>query len=96
MDEQLLQRIMMKERAALELLYNRYERLLYHTAYRATLDETTAESIVKELFSELWTYPYSYHRTEKIRFSAWFLQKCIEKCTHHRAPVPSTVFAARV
>ncbi|MFC0189362.1 RNA polymerase sigma factor [Fictibacillus aquaticus] len=87
LDEQLLQRIHRKDRNALELLYNRYERLLFHAAYRMTLDEAKAEEILKELFTELWTFPHSFNPSGKERFSAKFLKKCMERC-HHQQQKP--------
>ncbi|MCA0755210.1 anti-sigma factor [Paenibacillus sp. N4] len=53
-DELLIRLISLRDRSALEQLYDRYERPVYAFVYRIVKDETAAESIVRELYIRVW------------------------------------------
>jgi RNA polymerase sigma-70 factor (ECF subfamily) len=71
-DAQLLRRVAAGDHAALEALYNRYERTCYGLAMRMVLDHFLAEEIVQEVFLKLWAAPCSYV-PGRGKFSAWLL-----------------------
>ncbi|AYC30420.1 RNA polymerase sigma factor [Paenisporosarcina cavernae] len=65
-------RLLKRDKEALEILYDQYERLLYSFAYRMTGDAKHAEDVVQDVFMKLWREhaPYS---PEKGKFSSWLL-----------------------
>jgi RNA polymerase sigma factor (sigma-70 family) len=71
-DSQLYVRIRTKDQAALEELYNRYERLVYSFAYRMTQNSQMAEDTVQEVFIKLWK-EHSPYTEDKGKFSSWLL-----------------------
>ncbi len=72
MDFELYERVLKQDRKALELLYERYEKLLFSFAYRMTKRRELSEEIVQEVFIKLWTKPGIYDRS-KGKFSSWLL-----------------------
>ncbi|MFC7373194.1 RNA polymerase sigma factor [Fictibacillus iocasae] len=79
-DLRLVERIIEKDRTALETLYNRYERLLYRAAFMTSGSEQKAEAAVADLFMEIWTFPHAFLVQGDMRFSSMFLNKCLDKC----------------
>lgn len=53
-DAELMHLIAQKDAAALEQLYERYERPMYAFAYRIVKDAMMAEEVVQELFLRIW------------------------------------------
>lgn len=53
-DHDLYARILKRDAPALELLYDRYERILYMLALRLTTRADWAETVLSEVFVELW------------------------------------------
>lgn len=53
-DKQLILLIAQKDSNALELLYDRYERVIYSFAYQIVKDSMAAEEVMQELFLRLW------------------------------------------
>ncbi|WP_019412628.1 RNA polymerase sigma factor [Paenisporosarcina sp. TG20] len=71
-DSQLYVRIRDKDKVALEVIYDRYERLVYSFAYRMTQNAQMAEDTVQEVFIELWR-EHSPYTEDKGKFSSWLL-----------------------
>ncbi|OAB45742.1 RNA polymerase sigma factor [Paenibacillus antarcticus] len=63
-DSQIMQRIRDRDQAALELLYDRYERVVYSFAYRIVNDAMAAEEVVQELFLRIWNHGERYEVTQ--------------------------------
>ncbi|MCM3595842.1 hypothetical protein M4D55_08625 [Metabacillus idriensis] len=59
-ENELLTRILQKEAAALELLYDHYEVLLLRVIYSAGSDSIFAEKVLIELFRDIWHNPLKY------------------------------------
>jgi RNA polymerase sigma factor (sigma-70 family) len=59
-DRELMKRIGAKDPAALEWLYDRYEKTVYSFAYRIVQDAMAAEEVVQELFLRVWTHSERY------------------------------------
>jgi RNA polymerase sigma factor (sigma-70 family) len=72
LDIELYARLQTKDKRALELLYERYEKLLFSFAYRMTGRRDLSEEIVQDVFLKLWTKPGMYDNT-KGKFSSWIL-----------------------
>ncbi|WP_139997041.1 RNA polymerase sigma factor [Paenibacillus paridis] len=53
-DELLIRKIANRDSAALEQLYDRYERQIYSFVYRIVKDAMAAEEVVQELFIRVW------------------------------------------
>ncbi|WP_078990553.1 sigma-70 family RNA polymerase sigma factor [Priestia flexa] len=66
----LYNRIKQKDQAALELLYDKYERILYSFVYRLTNQPDLAEEVVQEVFVKIWRGKGIYHEG-KGKFSSW-------------------------
>ncbi len=59
-DEELLAQLQQGKLQALELLYDRYHRLLLALAYRVVGDQQVAEEVVQEVFLAVWRRSASY------------------------------------
>lgn len=59
-DEELFQQIELKNRYALELLYDRYEKSLYLLLSRMLSDERRIQLTLKQIFHDVWTNPKRY------------------------------------
>lgn len=68
----LYHRIKDQDSQALEMLYDRYEKLLYSFAFRQTQNATLAEEVVQDVLLKLWEQRAVYDET-KGRFSSWLL-----------------------
>ncbi|WP_257349507.1 RNA polymerase sigma factor [Pseudalkalibacillus decolorationis] len=71
-DLELYERIQKQDKHALELLYERYEKLLFSFSFRVTRRRELSEEIVQEVFIKLWTKPGIYDES-KGKFSSWIL-----------------------
>ncbi|MBW5448146.1 sigma-70 family RNA polymerase sigma factor [Cohnella sp. CFH 77786] len=71
-DSELMRLIRMKHREALELLYDRYAKLVYSFARRAAGNEALAREIVQLVFTRLWTTRAEYDAA-KGSFVNWLL-----------------------
>lgn len=69
-DAELMSLVLAKHRPALEELYDRYAKLVYSFALKATKDQGTARSIVQAVFVRLWTTESGY-KPEKGQFVNW-------------------------
>jgi RNA polymerase sigma-70 factor (ECF subfamily) len=78
-DEELAGRLLVRDSAALELLYDRYVRQCFGLAVRIVGDAALSEEIVQEVFLKLWTQPESYAQARG-RFVSWLLS-----LIHHRS-----------
>ena len=71
-DEELMQRLSVRDRQAFEEIYDRYGDLVYSTALRVLRDTHLAEDISQETFVRLWRKPESYV-AERGRFLTWLI-----------------------
>lgn len=60
-DSKLLELIKLDDRAAFEMLYNRYSAKVFHVAYNLFRDKYVCEDLVQELFTDLWFKRYHLH-----------------------------------
>ncbi|WP_173915350.1 RNA polymerase sigma factor [Halobacillus sp. Marseille-Q1614] len=73
-DLELYEQICNKDREALELLYNRYEKLLYSFAHRLLKDQQAAEEVMQDVFIKLWKGKGAgQYVSERGKFSSWLL-----------------------
>ncbi len=70
-DEDLAARIAQRDRAAFNLIYDRYVRSIYALALHA-LSAADAEEIVQEVFLRLWNKAHQFD-TAQGSFAAWFM-----------------------
>lgn len=71
-DAELTRAVLNKQREALEELYDRYIRLVYSFALKATKNEGQARIIVQLVFTRLWTTEKGYDES-KGNFVNWIL-----------------------
>jgi RNA polymerase sigma-70 factor (ECF subfamily) len=71
-DEELMQRLSLRDRRAFEEIYDRYGDLVYSTALRVLRDPHLAEDISQEIFVRLWRKPDRYV-AERGRFLTWLI-----------------------
>jgi RNA polymerase sigma-70 factor (ECF subfamily) len=71
-DEEIMQRLSLRDRDAFEKIYDRYGSLVYSTALRVLRDPHLAEDISQEIFVRLWRKPDSYV-AERGRFLTWLI-----------------------
>jgi RNA polymerase sigma-70 factor (ECF subfamily) len=69
-DGQLMQLIRQKDPAALEMLYDRYEGMIYSFAYRIVKDSMAAEEVIQELFMRIWKNAEHYD-SSKGKLPTW-------------------------
>ncbi|WP_342563576.1 sigma-70 family RNA polymerase sigma factor [Paenibacillus sp. FSL R7-0345] len=69
-DVQLMKSIRQKDPDALEILYDRYEQMVYSFAYRIVKDSMAAEEVMQELFMRIWKNAEQYDST-KGKLSTW-------------------------
>ncbi len=69
-DGQLMELIRQKDPAALEMLYDRYEGMIYSFAYRIVKDSMAAEEVMQELFMRIWKNAEQYD-SAKGKLSTW-------------------------
>ncbi|ASA25523.1 RNA polymerase sigma factor [Paenibacillus donghaensis] len=63
-DRELMKLVGEKDPAALEWLYDRYERIVYSFAFRIVQDAMAAEEVVQELFLRVWTHSERYDEAQ--------------------------------
>jgi RNA polymerase sigma-70 factor (ECF subfamily) len=78
-DAALLDRVLAKDAAAFEILYDRHSKTAYALAFRIVGDAGVAEEVVQEAFLSLWRRAESYGETRGT-VRAWLLA-----IVHHRA-----------
>ncbi|WP_274364606.1 RNA polymerase sigma factor [Paenibacillus thermotolerans] len=71
-DAELVALICNKSKPALEELYDRYVRLVYSYAYKATNSEQASKDIVQQVFERLWTSAARYD-ADKGQFVNWLI-----------------------
>lgn len=71
-DADLYVKVQAKDKEALSLLYDRYEKLLYSFSYRIVKDGGLAEEVMQEVFIKLWKGKAQYS-DDKGKFSSWLL-----------------------
>ena len=71
-DPELMHAIGRQDRQAFETLYDRYNRLVFSTAYRVLQDAQGAEDVAQEVFVRLWKNPDRYDE-QRGRFLGWLL-----------------------
>ncbi|KIL37974.1 hypothetical protein SD70_29460 [Gordoniibacillus kamchatkensis] len=71
-DEELMQLVRSGQRPALETLYDRYVKLVYAFARKASDNEQTAKDIVQGVFMRLWTTKAEYRSKDGL-FVNWLL-----------------------
>lgn len=69
-DEELMQRLVLRDLAAFRTLYARYSSLVYSAALRVVRDPQIAEDMVQEIFLRLWRKPESY-TASRGKFATW-------------------------
>jgi hypothetical protein len=72
-DLELVARLRSRDRAALEVLYDRYAHRVYSLALSIVRDQQAAEDITQELFIHLWQFPHLYE-PERGAFAPWLLR----------------------
>jgi RNA polymerase sigma factor (sigma-70 family) len=80
-DYELYQKVQEENKEALEMLYDRYEKLLFSFSYKMLKQKDFAEEAVQDVFMKLWRKKGIYTE-EKGKFSSWILtvtrNACIE------------------
>jgi RNA polymerase sigma factor (sigma-70 family) len=71
-DSLLYERVRGKDKAALEELYDRYEKMLFSYLYKMTGDRDLAEEALQEVFIKIWRGTGTYHES-KGKFVAWLV-----------------------
>jgi RNA polymerase sigma-70 factor (ECF subfamily) len=64
----LLERVVERDTAAFEQLYDQYHRLVYGIAVRMLIDVSSAEDLTQSVFLKLWSAPGAFHGGN---FVAW-------------------------
>jgi len=72
LDVDLYQCLIHKDQEAMEILYDRYEKLIYTFAFRLTKNHSVAEEVVQEVFFKIWNTHAAYD-ANKGKFSSWLL-----------------------
>ncbi|MET3687123.1 DNA-directed RNA polymerase specialized sigma24 family protein [Priestia megaterium] len=86
----LIQEIKTRKKEALHQLYNRYESLLYRLVYSAVKDPHACESILTELFKEIWHSPDLLVKERTLSLS--LCKQCIKnikKCSQNSERISS-------
>ncbi len=66
--------------AAFESLFQKYERLVYRTAYLVTGDRKEAEDILQEVFVSVWKWRHTFD-PEKGEFITWLHRITVNECS---------------
>ncbi len=69
-DEELMQRLTVRDLSAFRTLFARYSKLVYSATYRVLRDPHLAEDMVQEVFLRLWRKPDSYS-SSRGRLTTW-------------------------
>ena len=91
-DPELMNAIRRQDRQAFETLFDRYNHLVFSTAYRVLQDVHGAEDVAQEVFVRLWRNPGRYDETRG-RFSGWLAivtrNRAIDEVRSRRRRPPS-------
>lgn len=71
-DARLYEKVVSQDRDDFELLYDRYEKLVFSFAYRLASNRTIAEEVTQDVFLKLWNGQAVYQEG-KGKFSSWLL-----------------------
>lgn len=71
-DVELFNRVQAQDEHALELLYDRYEKLLFSFSFRMTKNKFLSEEIVQDVFTKIWSKQRNFDES-KGKFSSWLL-----------------------
>ena len=63
---------------SLELLYERYEFLLFNLAYKITQDAQSSEEVLQDIFMKIWDQKATFN-PEKGKLSTWLITLCRNK-----------------
>ncbi|CAH0175794.1 RNA polymerase sigma factor [Priestia megaterium] len=77
----LIQEIKIRKKEALHQLYNQYESLLYRLVYSAVKDPHACESILTELFKEIWHSPDLLVKERTLSLS--LCKQCVKNIKKH-------------
>jgi RNA polymerase sigma-70 factor (ECF subfamily) len=69
--------------AAFESLFNKYERLVYRTAYLITGDREEAKDILQEVFVAVWKWRHTFD-PRKGEFTTWLHRITVNECSKKR------------
>ncbi|OGO38281.1 MAG: hypothetical protein A2Z03_08600 [Chloroflexi bacterium RBG_16_56_8] len=69
-DEEIITHLCAGEGWAMEVLYDRYDRLVFSLALKILRDRSAAEEVVQEVFVKVWRRAADY-RAERAKFSSW-------------------------
>jgi RNA polymerase sigma-70 factor (ECF subfamily) len=79
----LIERLQSGDAVAFESLFNRYEKLVYRTAYLITGDREEARDILQEVFVAVWQWRHTYN-PEKGEFTTWLHRITVNECSRKR------------
>ncbi|RDB33157.1 RNA polymerase sigma factor [Exiguobacterium sp. RIT594] len=71
-DESLYHQMRSGDEQALEVLYDKYERLLFSFAHRFTNNDRLSEEVIQEVWMKIWNGRVDFN-TDKGKFSSWIL-----------------------
>ncbi|HEX7063549.1 MAG TPA: sigma-70 family RNA polymerase sigma factor [Bacillales bacterium] len=71
-DAELYEKVQSGDKRSLELLYDKYEKILYSFAYRMTSHKESSEEVVQEVFIKIWK-GQGHFDVSKGKFSSWLL-----------------------
>ena len=60
---------------SLEILYDRYESLLFNLAYKITQDVQSSEEVLQDVFMKIWNKKAIFN-PEKGKLSTWLITLC--------------------
>lgn len=78
-DYELYQKVQEENKEALEMLYDRYEKLLFSFSYKMLKQKEFAEEAVQDVFMKLWRKKGIYTE-DKGKFSSWILTVTRNAC----------------
>ncbi|MEX1015667.1 MAG: sigma-70 family RNA polymerase sigma factor [Phycisphaeraceae bacterium] len=84
-DQQLMQRIVQREDAALETLFERYRQAVYAICLRVLRNESDAEEALVDIFWELWTQPARFDGGRGTLSTYLMMLARSRAIDHHRA-----------
>ena len=79
----LLEQLQSGDAAAFESLFNRYEKLVYKTAYLITGDREEAKDVMQEVFVAVWKWRHTFN-PEKGKFTTWLHRITVNECSKKR------------
>ncbi|MDG0822498.1 MAG: sigma-70 family RNA polymerase sigma factor [Staphylococcus equorum] len=67
-----------KDSESLEILYDRYESLLFNLAYKITKDVQSSEEVLQDVFMKIWNQKAIF-KPNKGKMSTWLITLCRNK-----------------